>query len=72
MTEVRRFTGSMPFAIFCSVAVQVSYHFYQGGPPALAHAGGFMVLACYYAKTNRILPPQWPFMKMKKGLENKG
>jgi len=57
MTEVRRFTGSMPFAIFCSVAVQVSYHFYQGGPPALAHAGGFMVLACYYAKTNRILPP---------------
>jgi membrane protease YdiL (CAAX protease family) len=57
MTEVRRFTGSVPFAIFCSVAVQVSYHFYQGGPMALAHVGGFMVFAGYYAKTNRLLPP---------------
>jgi uncharacterized protein len=56
MTEVRRFTGSILFALFCSVAVQVSYHFYQGGPAALAHAGSFLVLAAYYAKTNRILP----------------
>jgi membrane protease YdiL (CAAX protease family) len=56
MTEVRRFTGSILFAILCSVAVQTSYHFYQGGPLALAHAGGFMVFAGYYAKTNRILP----------------
>jgi membrane protease YdiL (CAAX protease family) len=57
MTEVRRFTGSMLLAIICSVAVQVSYHFYQGGPSALAYIGTFMVFACYYAKTNRILPP---------------
>ena len=57
MTEVRRFTGSIVFAVLCSVAVQTSYHFYQGGPAALAHVGGFMVFAVYYAKTNRILPP---------------
>jgi membrane protease YdiL (CAAX protease family) len=56
MTEVRRFTGSILFAIFCSVAVQTSYHFYQGGPVALAYVGGFMVFAAYYAQTNRILP----------------
>lgn len=57
MTEVRRFTGSVLLAIVCSVAVQVSYHFYQGGPHALAHAGPFLAFACYYAKTNRLLPP---------------
>ncbi len=57
MTEVRRITGSMIFAILCSVAVQCSYHLYQGGPRAFAHIGGFMVFACYYAKTNRLLPP---------------
>jgi len=57
MTEVRRFTGSILFAILCSVAVQVSYHFYQGGQAALAHIGCFMVFAAYYAKTNRLLPP---------------
>ena len=56
MTEVRRFTGSTAFAIFCSVAVQVSYHFYQGGPQALAYVGLFLILAVYYAKTNRLLP----------------
>jgi membrane protease YdiL (CAAX protease family) len=57
MTEVKCFTGSIIFAIVCSVAVQVSYHFYQGGPRALAYVGTFMVLAGYYAKTNRLLPP---------------
>ena len=57
MTEVRRFTGSVLLAVVCSVAVQVSGHFYQCGPMALAHVGGFMVFAGYYAKTNRILPP---------------
>jgi membrane protease YdiL (CAAX protease family) len=57
MTEVRRFTGSIPLAIFCSVAVQVSYHFYQGGPVALSYIGTFTVFAGYYAKTSRLLPP---------------
>jgi len=57
MTEVKRLTGSMAVALICSVAVQVSYHFYQGGPEALALAGGFLAFAGYYAKTNRLLPP---------------
>jgi membrane protease YdiL (CAAX protease family) len=57
MTEVKRFSGSILLAILCSVGVEVSGHFYQGGPAALAHAAGFMVFAGYYANTNRILPP---------------
>ncbi|SPE61186.1 membrane hypothetical protein [Verrucomicrobia bacterium] len=57
MTEVKRFTGSILLAILCSVAVQVSYHFYQGGRAALSHIACFMVFAGYYAKTNRLLPP---------------
>ena len=32
MTEVRRFTGNILFAVFCSVGYRMSYHFYQGGP----------------------------------------
>lgn len=56
MTAVHRLSGSMGLAIAVSVAVQVSYHFYQGAPVALCHVGWFLVLAVYYAKTSRILP----------------
>ena len=56
MTEVKRFTGSVLLAIGCSVMVQISGHFYQGGPAAFAHVGLFLVFACFYAKTNRVLP----------------
>jgi membrane protease YdiL (CAAX protease family) len=56
MTEVKRITGSVVFAIFCSVTIQVSYHLYQGLPLAISHIGGFLVFALYYAKTYRILP----------------
>lgn len=56
MTEVRRLTGSILFAMLCSMGVQCSYHLYQGGLPAMAHVGGFLVFAGYYAKTNRLLP----------------
>jgi membrane protease YdiL (CAAX protease family) len=56
MTEIKRFTGSGLFAVWCSVAVQVSYHFYQGAPLALSHAATFLVFAGYYAKTNRLMP----------------
>lgn len=56
MTAVHRLSGSMGLAIAVSVAVQVSYHFYQGAPVALCHVGWFLVLAVYYAKKRRILP----------------
>lgn len=56
MTAVHRLSGSMGLSIAISVAVQVSYHFYQGAPVALSHTGWFLVLAFYYAKTRRILP----------------
>jgi membrane protease YdiL (CAAX protease family) len=57
MTEIKRLTGSIFFAVLCSVGVQISYHFYQGGPLAISHIGTFMLFAVFYAKTNRILPP---------------
>lgn len=56
MTAIHHLSGSMGLAIVVSVAVQVSYHFYQGAPAALSHVGWSLVLAVYYAKTRRILP----------------
>lgn len=57
MTELKHLTGSMAVAVVGSVAVQISYHFYQGAPAALSHAGMFLLFSLYYAKTNRIFAP---------------
>lgn len=56
MTAVSRLTNNNVLAICASVAIQVSYHFYQGAPLALTHIGGFLVFAVYYSRTRRILP----------------
>lgn len=56
MTEVRRLTNSVIKAVLISTVLQASYHFYQGGPAAIAHGAEFLVLSIYYAKTNRITP----------------
>ena len=56
MTEVRRLTNSVTKAVLISTVLQASYHFYQGGPAAIAHGAEFLILAIYYAKTNRITP----------------
>jgi len=57
MTELKHLTGSMTLAVAGSVLVQISYHFYQGAPAALSHAGMFLLFSLYYAKTKRIFAP---------------
>lgn len=56
ITELRQLTGSAAFAIFASVAIQVSYHLYQGLPAALSHVPMFLIFSIYYQRTNRIFP----------------
>jgi membrane protease YdiL (CAAX protease family) len=56
MKALRNFTNSTLLPICASVAVQISYHFYQGAPLALSYIGLFSVLAVYYSRTGRILP----------------
>jgi membrane protease YdiL (CAAX protease family) len=55
-TEVEALTGSAALAVFASVAVQTSYHFYLGTEYALAAAAAFLVRACFYARFRRITP----------------
>jgi len=56
ISEVAELSGSMPFAVFVSVAFQTSYHLYQGTPAALVAAGTFFVSSVFYASTRRITP----------------
>lgn len=56
MTEVKYLTNSVTKAVIISTVLQTSYHFYQGVPAALSHAGAFLVYSIFYAKTNRITP----------------
>ncbi len=56
MTTVARLTKSTSLAIVLSVGVQVSYHFYQGSPMALSYVPLFLVFACFYSMTGRIVP----------------
>jgi len=56
MTEVKALTNSTMLAIVSSTVLQMSYHFYQGVPAALAHGGTFLIFSIYYAKTSRIAP----------------
>jgi hypothetical protein len=56
MTEVEALTGSTAWAIVASVALQISYHFYQGTANALAAGATFLVSACFYARFRRMTP----------------
>ena len=56
MTEIKKLTNSTAKAIIASMALQTSYHFYQGVPLALADGALFLIYSIYYAKTNRIAP----------------
>jgi hypothetical protein len=51
MTELIRLTRNTWFAVVVSVAVQTSYHFYQGVPLALSHVAVFTLFALVYART---------------------
>jgi membrane protease YdiL (CAAX protease family) len=56
MSEVQALTNRTGLAVFFSVAVQTSYHFYQGFWPAVTYIPLFLIFALYYARTRRILP----------------
>lgn len=43
-------------AVGVSVALQTSYHLYQGLPAALAHIPTFLLFSVYYVRTRRIFP----------------
>jgi membrane protease YdiL (CAAX protease family) len=56
MTMVARFTRRNWIPVVVSVSVQISYHFYQGGPVALSHIPLFTLYALFYARTRLVLP----------------
>jgi len=56
MSEVMDLGGSRVLAVVISVALQVSYHLYQGAARAIAVAATFTVCSIYFARTRRILP----------------
>lgn len=56
MTEVQALTKSPALAILFSVALQTSYHFYQGAPIALSYAPLFLIFALFYSRTRNIVP----------------
>jgi membrane protease YdiL (CAAX protease family) len=56
ISEVQFFTGSSSLAVLVSVAIQSSYHLYQGVVPALLTTSLFTVFSLYYVRTKRITP----------------
>jgi membrane protease YdiL (CAAX protease family) len=49
------YRGTM-LAVVISVALQTSYHLYQGLPAALSHIPAFLLFSLYFVRTRRILP----------------
>ncbi len=56
MSEVIRLGGSGWLAVFISVALQMSYHLYQGAARAFDIAIIFAVFSIYYVRTRRVMP----------------
>ncbi len=56
MSEIKFLTRSNYLAIVLSVAIQTSYHLYQGVFSALLLAPMFLVYSMYYLQTKRIMP----------------
>jgi membrane protease YdiL (CAAX protease family) len=56
ITEFRGLYLSTTLAVLVSVALQTSYHLYQGLPAALSHVPIFLTFSLYYVRTRRILP----------------
>ena len=56
ITEFQGVYLSTMLAVFVSVALQTSYHLYQGLPGALSHVPIFLTFSLYYVRTRRILP----------------
>jgi membrane protease YdiL (CAAX protease family) len=56
MSEVVDLGGNGLLAIFLSIAVQMSYHLYQGLANGIALTVGFAVFSIYFGKTHRLAP----------------
>jgi Type II CAAX prenyl endopeptidase Rce1-like len=56
ITELEHQFASTKVAVLVSVALQASYHTYQGIPNALAVSGAFAVFSVYFVAKRRILP----------------
>jgi len=56
MSEIMSVGGGAGTAIIISVAVQMSYHLYQGFAHAIALTAVFTIFSIYYAQTRRIVP----------------
>lgn len=56
MSEVIRLGGSCWLAVLISVAVQLSYHLYQGPAGAITITITFTVFSIYYVRTRRVMP----------------
>jgi len=56
ISEVEAIYRSTALAVFISVALQISYHLYQGLPAALSYIPAFLLFSLYFVRTRRILP----------------
>lgn len=56
ITEVEGIYHSTWLAVIASVALQTSYHLYQGLVSALSHVPVFLLFSLYYVRSRRILP----------------
>ena len=56
LSEARALSGRLWLAVVVSVAVQISYHLYQGIWAAASYLALFLVFSLYYARTRDILP----------------
>ena len=56
ISELDQLYQSTSLAVVASVALQTSYHLYQGLPAALGHIPTFLLFSAYYVRTKRIFP----------------
>jgi membrane protease YdiL (CAAX protease family) len=56
ISETEEIYRSTALAVFLSVALQISYHLYQGLPAALSHIPTFLLFSLYFVRMRRILP----------------
>jgi hypothetical protein len=56
MSEIMDLGGSRGLAIGVSVAIQISYHLYQGAANVLVLIAVFTLFSIYYAQTRNIVP----------------
>jgi len=56
ITEITQLYQKANLAVFVSVALQTSYHLYQGIPGAFSHIPTFWLFSAYYVRTRRIFP----------------